>query len=134
MTRNTQQLIEQLAGDATPVRRLRGPWARAAVWCAVSLPYLLLVYLAWPRHPDGVSLDGRFAVEQTAAALTGLTAAVAAFASVVPGYSRQWLYLPVAPLALWAGRLGTMCASDWSASGALPPIAPHWFCLPATII
>ena len=133
MTDATQQLIERLAANAQPVRPLVRPWTRAAVWCSVSIPYLLLVYLVWPRHA-GISIDSRFAIEEAAAAVTAVTAAVAAFASVVPGYSRKWLYLPLLPLAVWLGHLGAMCASDVSASGGVPPVASHWFCLPATLI
>ena len=134
MGRDTTELIRSLAAAAAPVRPLARPWTRAAIWCAASLPYLWLLYLAWPRHLGSVPIDRSFLIEQAAALATGLTAAAAAFATVVPGYSRLIGLTPVIPLALWLGHLGRLCVRDWSASADLPNILIHWACLPATAV
>jgi hypothetical protein len=60
------------------------------------------------RRPLPV-VDVRFSLEQIFAILTGLTAAAAAFASVVPGRSRNYLLWPVFPLIGWMATLGEGC-------------------------
>jgi hypothetical protein len=85
-----------------------------------------------------------FMIEQSAALLTGITAAIAAFASVVPGYNRRWIALPVLPFAVWLGSLGPGCIQEVSQLGIqhLPLSHNHWCApfivlfgaLPATVI
>jgi hypothetical protein len=78
--------------------------------------------------------DVRFVIEQVAALATGITAAMAAFATVVPGHNRKLLVLPLLPLALWLGSLGQGCIQDWSRLGHQGvSLRPDWFCLPAII-
>jgi hypothetical protein len=134
MAHDTDDLLRRLAAAGTPARPLARPWARAAIWCAASLSYAGLLSVVWPRYGAGLLMDRSFAIEQAAALATAVTAAAAAFATVVPGYSRRLLLAPLVPLIVWAGSLGRTCAHDWSASGSLPPILIHWFCLPATVI
>lgn len=132
MTPDTADVIRRLAVAGTPVRPLARPWTRTATWCAVSLPYLGLLYLVWP-HTNAILIDRRFLIEQGAALATGLTAAAAAFATIVPGASRRVMIAPLVPLALWVGTLGRLCARDWSASG-LPAILMEWACFPITVM
>jgi hypothetical protein len=132
--RDTADLIRRLAAAGTPVRPLARPWIRTALWCAVSLPYLWLLSLVWPHADTAVLMDQRFVIEQAAALATGLTAAAAAFATIVPGASRRIVLAPIVPLALWMGHLERLCAGDWSASGHLPAILIHWACFPATVV
>jgi hypothetical protein len=81
--------------------------------------------------PSKVS-DVRFMIEQVAALATGITAALAAFATVVPGHNRKLLLLPVLPLAFWLGSLGQGCIQDWSRLGPQGlSLQPDWFCFPA---
>ena len=133
MTRDTADVIRRLAAASAPVRPLARPWMRAAMWCAVSMPYLWLLYAAWP-HSGVVPVDRRFVIEQAAALATGLSAAIAAFATVVPGYSRRVALTPLVPLVVWVGNIGQMCAHDWASSDHLPPILIHWGCFSATLI
>jgi hypothetical protein len=83
-----------------------------------------------------VFADPRFVIEQTATFATAIAAAVAAFASIVPGFDRRVLLLPLAPLALWLASVGHGCVQDWLRLGADGlVIRPDWDCLPsATII
>ena len=63
-------------------------------------------------------IDTRMAVEQAAIFLTGLTAALAAFSTVVPGRDWRISLLPLIPLGVWLGSLGEGCMHDWSRLGA----------------
>jgi hypothetical protein len=74
-------------------------------------------------------------VEQVAALATGVTAATAAFATVIPGYDRKFFLLPVLPLAIWLGSLGQGCVQAWIELGpAGSSLRPDWFCFPAIVL
>jgi hypothetical protein len=129
----TEELIRRLAADAGPVRRLRPAWARAGLWLAVALPYVAAVVWSNLTKLDlGLPLsDTRFLVEQAATFLTAITAAVAAFRSIVPGFDRRILLLPVVPLLVWLGSVGQGCLDDWLRLGpAGLQIRPDWDCVP----
>lgn len=137
MTRDTEGLIRRLAQSAEPLRPLPRPWARAAIWLALSLPCIAAVVLALSPRDDLVSklADLHFISEEAAALTTGLFAAAAAFATVVPGHDRRFLLLPILPLALWLGSLGQGCMRDWLRFGAAGlSLRPSWVCLPAIVI
>lgn len=129
----TNELIRRLAADAGPVQRLRPAWARVGLWLALALPYVAAVVwsnltkidLALPLS------DTRFLIEQAATFLTAIAAAVAAFRSIVPGFDRRILLLPVVPLLVWLGLIGQSCLDDWARLGPLGlQIRPDWDCLP----
>jgi hypothetical protein len=86
-----------------------------------------------PRRDLGAVLtDPRFVIEQFAALATGITAGLAAFASVVPGFNRRALLLPLLPLAVWLGSIGTGCATSWIQFGpAGLAVTPDWACVRA---
>jgi hypothetical protein len=134
---DTEQLIHQLADHPAPVRRLAAPWRRAAIWFAISLPYVAIVVLAhsmpasMPIDLSHIVHDQQFIIEQIATLLTAITAVMAAFCSVVPGYNRRILLLPLLPLAIWLLTLGDGCVRDWvrlGADGLL--VRSDWSCLP----
>lgn len=136
MTPTTDEVIQQLAASATPVQPLATPWQRAAIWVSASLAYVAAVCLLlwlWRESPAPLA-DRRFVIEQVAALLTGITAAMAAFVTTVPGYSRKVVWLPVLPLAAWMGTVGQTCFHDWSFSPHGWAIAAHWGCLVVTIV
>jgi hypothetical protein len=132
----TEELIQQLTERPAPVRRLAAPWRRSALWVAISIVYsAVVIYL----RPDGFGAGGlsdpRFVVEEIATLATAVTAALAAFCSVVPGYDRRWLLLPVVPLAIWLGTLGESCVRDWLEWGSLGlQVRDDWACLPPAIM
>ncbi|MGA7971571.1 MAG: NrsF family protein [Pseudolabrys sp.] len=133
----TDKLIQKLAAGAGPVRPLASPWARTALWLAVALPYIALVVAVISPRADLLSklADARFLIEQIATLATGIAAAMAAFASTVPGYDRKVLLLPAAPLALWLGSLGEGCLRAlWQHGLAGLSLQPDWFCLPAIML
>jgi len=64
-----------------------------------------------------------------------LTAALAAFASVVPGYDRRILLIPLLPLAAWLASLGEGCWRNFVALGADSlTLRADWDCLPPAIL
>jgi hypothetical protein len=134
----TEELIKRLAADTSTVRRLQPPWLRAVFWLAIALPYVAVVVRGKLMMVDPLQTlaDPRFIIEQAATFATALTAAVAAFCSIVPGFDRRILLLPLAPLALWIASVGHGCVQDWLRFGADGlAIRPDWDCLPsATII
>jgi Negative regulator of sigma F len=131
----TSELIRHLATGATPVHRLLPPSLRTAMWLGISLPYVCAVVVMKSAAIDFLGkIDARFALEQAAILATSLTAAIAAFASVIPGHHRKIYLLPLLPLAVWLGSLGQGCAHDWLRLGANgPQVRPDWECAPAAI-
>src|SRR6266511_3930678 len=134
---DTEKLIERLAAVVEPVRPLPPPWIRTAAWLLVAIPYVaLVVFVVSPR---GVLIskasEWRYVVEQVAALATGMTAATAAFATVIPGYDRKLLFLPALPVAIWLGSLAQGCVQDWIHFGPDGlSLRPDWFCFPAIVL
>jgi hypothetical protein len=131
----TNGLIESLAMRAGPVSRLLAPWRRTALWLAGSLLYVGVV--AW-LHLRASGLPGalglRIVLEESAILATAVTAAIAAFSSIVPGRDRRIALLPLIPLVIWLATLGQGCLSDWQASGAAGlKVRPDWDCALAAL-
>jgi len=135
---DTDEFIKRLAADLQPVRPLRPPWARAVLWLGIALPYVAAVVWGKLMMIDAAQIgaDARFMVEQAATLATALTAAIAAFCTIIPGFDRRVLLLPLAPLGLWLASVGQGCVQDWLRFGADGlTIRPDWDCLPpATVI
>jgi hypothetical protein len=115
----TPQLIDSLAADAKPVRRLRPPLARAGLWLGAFVALVAAVTWmtgAWPLMIERLSLT-RFAVEMVATFLTGAAAVIAAFYLSLPDRSRFWMMLPLPPLVLWLASSGYGCYQNWIADG-----------------
>jgi hypothetical protein len=117
---DTERLIRALAEDAEPVTPLRPPLLRMTAWAAIAAIYLaVLVVVMSPREDLARRMqEPRFLVEQTAALLTGLSAAAVAFATVVPGYSRRVLLLPLLPLSVWIGTVTVGALGEYAVAGA----------------
>ena len=112
---STEDLIQSLAADAKPVRRLRPPFLRACGWLAVFVAGAGIVTIATGAWPDMLARlkDQRFAVELLATFATGLAAVIAAFYLSLPDRSRFWAILPLPPLALWLLSSGYECYRNW---------------------
>ena len=108
----TEDLIHQLGEELSPVRRLLAPWRRAAVWLACGVVYVAaVVTFAWARRGAlGAESDTPYVLQQAALALTGILAALAAFASVIPGTTSRARAALAAPIGLMMAALlwGTM--------------------------
>lgn len=133
----TDTLIQSLAAGARPVQPLATPWVRAGLWLAAAISYIVLVVVVMSPRPDLLAklTDARFLIEQGATLLTGIAAAIAAFASTVPGYNRKILLLPALPLAVWLGSLGEGCLMTlWQSGFAGASLQSDWLCLPAIML
>ena len=108
---SNDRLIEVLAADLRPVRRLQPPAVRALLWlalvAAVAAALAAFADLAAIWHRLAAVSDMWLAVAGSIA--TMVTAAFAAFALSLPDRSRQWALLPLPPLALWVGASGLGC-------------------------
>ena len=137
MTGDTERLIHQLTENAGPVRPLRRPHARAASWLALSVFYIILVVLVMSARHDFSSklYEPSFIIEQLAALATGISAAVAAFVTVIPGYGRKWILLPVAPLGIWLGSLSPGCFQELNQFGIRGlPLHHNPWCFPSVVL
>jgi hypothetical protein len=117
---DTADLIQSLATDVRPVRRLRPPVARAALWLLLAAALLGLLTAGHGLRPQLTERlsEPVFAIGLAASALTGVFAAIAAFMLSLPDRSRAWLLLPVPTLVLWLANIGYQCFAGWV---RLPP-------------
>ena len=133
----TDKLIQRLAENSDPVSRLSPPSVRTVIWLTLAIPYVVLVVLVMsPRTDLAAKLsDAAFVIEQVAALATGITAGMAAFASIVPGFDRRLVLLPFLPFGMWLGSLGLGCIRAWLRFGPDGlSLQPDWFCFPAIIL
>ena len=133
---NTEHLIERLAKDLTPVEPLRRPGRRAAVWLLGAALYIAILTVAMSALGFATHAgDARLLLPQLAAIVAGVLAATAAFASVVPGYSKHVLvWPPIAAALVW---LGTLIVGSLSQRQELVTIlsAEHeWLCVAQIVI
>jgi hypothetical protein len=115
----TEDLIGQLAGELTPVRRMAPPGVQAGAWLAMAVAAIgLAVAFEGFRH----DLAERIALPQevaqwVASVTTGVAAAVAAAMLARPDRPWQWALLPLVPLIAWLGSLGWGCLEDLARLG-----------------
>lgn len=133
----TDKLIQRLAEDSWPVRSLPHPSTSTLAWLALSIPYVALVVLVVSPRADLFEKlsDSRFLLEEPAALATGIAAAAAAFATVIPGYSRAVVLLPALPLVVWLGSLGQRSIQAWLRFGSEGlSLEPSWICFPSIVL
>ena len=114
MTR-TPDLIDALVETATPIRRLRPPIVRAALWLAFAVILLGLIAVAHGVRPDFSDRVRQplFVLGMLGTLATSILAAVASFRLSLPDSSRLWAVLPLPALALWVATIGYGCLTDW---------------------
>jgi len=130
----TDRIIDQLAQAARPVRPLRPPLARTMIWLLIVAPFVAMTVFAMSPRTDlaAKASDPHFVIEMFAALATGVAAALAAFATTIPGRSRKIAWLPLLPLGAWLGSLGHGCLQSWIRFGADGlTLRPDWVCFPA---
>ncbi|WP_204326704.1 NrsF family protein [Rhizobium lusitanum] len=116
----TADLIRSLADNIAPVRPLRPPLLRAALWLCVAaalMGLLIALHGVRPRFAERMAETG-FMIGVLSSLVTGILAAIAAFMTSLPDKSRLWLFLPLPPLLLWMSNIGYQCLAGWV---ALPP-------------
>jgi hypothetical protein len=116
----TPDLIEALAANAAPVRRLRPPLSRATLWLSVAAVILVLLAVSHGARPDLAQRlrEPSFVASIFASLLTGILAAIASFLVSLPDRSRGWLLLPLPALVVWLSTIGYGCLTAWVDIGA----------------
>ena len=125
----TDELIERLGRDVTVAKPLPVPGMRTAAWMVWAVSYLVVVAVMMfaAMSSAGVTATPLFLVQQSAALVTGIMAARAAFASVIPGSNNRVWAMPAMGAGVWglsllwagvldlqaAGTLGVASQSDW---------------------
>ncbi len=113
------KLIDTLATELRPVRRLAPPGMRAALWLAL----VAAVAAALAMVSDLGAVERRLAATPDmwlavlGSTLTAIAAAVAAFELSVPDRRQTWALLAVPPFLLWVGASGLGCLRDWIVPG-----------------
>jgi hypothetical protein len=130
----TDDLIQRLASELAPVRPLRRPEKRAAVWLVGSALYFGALALVM----SGFSLpltrvDTGILATQLIGLVAGVLAAIAAFASVVPGYSKHVLTAFVVTLSIWFGVSAIAALRDGEVQTALAA-QQEWSCVAIIIV
>jgi hypothetical protein len=103
----------------------------------VAIAYLAMLIAVMSPRSDLVARmqDPSFLIEQTAALATGLTAAIAAFASVIPGYRRRVILLPLLPLSVWIGVVAAGAVREYAlAGGGVLAAQLDWACVRTILI
>lgn len=134
---DSAKLMNALAEEAQPVRRLRPPFVRMAMWFALSSLWVALIVAVMGVRTDIDMrfVDARWLIEQGATLLTGLMAATAAFCAVVPGRPRWEHAMPLLPASLWLGALALGCYEAWAMTGHLmAQITADWQCFPGIVV
>ena len=128
-TSNTDQLIDRLVSDASPVRRLIDPRRRAARWAAFALAIAAIGVVYWGLRRDlGEAFSaGPILVRLPLLAATMWLAAVAALRVSVPGagaraWTRWW------PLLLLGGLIAITAAEMFLAGDTTSPLR-GWACV-----
>ena len=125
----TDELIDRLVRDVTVVKPLRTPRTRTIVWLLWGAVYLVVVavMMLTMMSPARVTVSPLYLLQQGAALVTGIAAARAAFASVVPGTSTRVWVQAAGSAAVWivsllwqgildvhtSGTLGASRETDW---------------------
>ncbi len=109
------RLIQGLASDLRPVRRLPSPGKRALTWLAFVVGIAILLApisdLAALGHRLMAVPDMWLAV--IGSTLTAILAAFAAFQLSLPDCSRAWAWLPLPAALLWIAASGAGCLRAW---------------------
>lgn len=132
----TEALIDRLAGELEPVRRLPPPTAQAAKWLLFAVATVLLAVLFEGLRAD---LHARMALLHELAqwgftVATGVSAAVAAAMLARPDRAGRWVWLPLPFLGGWLASLGWGCLEDIVRMGeaAMQPDT-SWECVRFTL-
>ncbi|HEX7970037.1 MAG TPA: NrsF family protein [Stellaceae bacterium] len=119
MAEPTERLIERLVAEARPVRRLRPPTRRAALWLLAVAAIAgtgILLFANLDVFARRIQ-DPKLALELTATLLTGIAAVMAAFHLSLPDRSPAWALLPLPFLAAWIATSGYSCYRHWISFG-----------------
>ena len=127
----TEDLIQQMAEGASPVRRLPSPSALAAVFLAAAALVMAVVTALFGLRPNLAAQlrDGAVLLPWLASILTGVLAILAAAHLAVPDRSARWRWVPLPAAFLWFATLGGGCVAEWWRTGQVT-LVPGLDCLP----
>jgi hypothetical protein len=116
----TEGLIAQLTDGLQPVKRLRPPLTRAAIWLGIVavLGAVLVFGFANMATFTHRASDPKMALELTGTLLTGIFAVIAAFQLSLPDRPLSWALLPAPTFVLWLASSGYSCWRRWEISCA----------------
>ena len=119
MSEATERLIERLAAEAEPVRRLRPPGLRAALWllAVAALAAIAIAAFADLHVFAQRARDPKLVADMIATVVTGIAAVLAAFELSLPDRRAAWALLPLPPLAAWIATSGYNCYRHWITFG-----------------
>jgi hypothetical protein len=115
----SEDLIAALAAEARPVKPLRPPMWRAALWLALAVAIVALSVLYHGVNDDLAAelLEPLHLLEWLAALGTGIGGIIAAFHLSLPDRSPRWAWLAVAPAGAWLATVSLGCVADALAMG-----------------
>lgn len=115
----TPDLIESLAANVRPVKRMGSPVWRGLRWSLLAVAVLVLLTLSQGIRPDFAAKmqDYTFVARLGGAFLTAILAAIAAFMVSLPDRSRLWLLLPLPAFLVWMATIGYQCLTHWISLG-----------------
>jgi hypothetical protein len=134
---STDALIQSLAAQLAPVRRLKPPLVRALLWIALGTSLVAVLVALRGFRPDlAMQLqDTAFLAKLAGAWLTAVTATLATFELSLPDRRRAWLLLPFPSTALWLYGFAAGCLAHWVAIPAgAPLLADSLSCLETIVI
>jgi len=116
---NTESLIARLTEGLQPVKRLKPPGLRAAIWLGIVAVLGVVFVLRFANLAMFVQRigDPRLALELTGTLLTGILAVIAAFELSLPDRPITWSLLPAPSFVLWLGSSGFGCWRQWIVRG-----------------
>jgi hypothetical protein len=114
-----EALIQDLASDLRPVRRLAPPLLRALGWLAVvgALAVALACFADLGAMVRRLTAAPDMWLAVAGSTLTAILAAIAAFQTSMPDRKPAWALLPVPGLLLWVGASGLGCLRSWFVPG-----------------
>lgn len=133
---NTERLIETLLQDVTPTAPLSRPWVRTAWWLLGTVVYLgaLILIMASPAAVVANARAWPSVFYQSAAILTAVTAAYAAFASTIPGFRSRIFLLSTLAAMVWVASLGVGAVEEWNRDGAGLYAPGEWACVAMIVL
>ncbi len=119
MSETTERLIERLAAETEPVRRLAPPARRAALWLIAVAAVAGIVIAGFSDLEVFArrARDPQLVLDMIATLITGIAAVIAAFELSLPDRSPAWALLPLPPLAAWIATSGYGCYRHWITFG-----------------
>jgi hypothetical protein len=112
-------LIQALARDLRPVRRLASPWLRALLWlgAVAALAAALASFADVGAMVRRLTATPDMGLAVAGSTLTAILAALAAFQTSLPDRRPAWALLPLPGLLLWIGASGLGCLRTWLVPG-----------------